>query len=149
MTKTHGHAGHTGSNKQTPTYMTWNAMTERCRNPNNKAYRYYGGRGIKVCKRWAHFENFLADMGIRPDDMTLDRINNDGNYTPKNCRWANQSEQTANSRTAKPVTWKGVTKLIKGWAKHFGVSSEALSNYARRRNMRVQDAVLLRLRSKP
>jgi hypothetical protein len=73
-------------------------MIQRCDNPSRKGYEYYGGRGITVSKRWRSFENFLADMGERPEDKTLDRINPDGDYEPGNCRWATWHEQALNRR---------------------------------------------------
>ncbi|MFA5252819.1 MAG: hypothetical protein WC454_09595 [Phycisphaerae bacterium] len=93
----HDHA-HRGS--QTPTYQCWAAMLRRCRNKNTKDYPGYGGRGISVCERWLKYENFLADMGERPLGLTLDRINNDGNYEVNNCRWATHKEQAQNRRKA-------------------------------------------------
>lgn len=72
-------------------------MRERCYNPKHIAYHRYGGRGITVCDRWRNsFEAFLADMGARPEGRTLDRVNNNGNYEPSNCRWATPKEQRAN-----------------------------------------------------
>jgi hypothetical protein len=73
-------------------------MLQRCNNQNFHQYKDYGGRGITVCERWRKFENFLADMGEPPEGMSLDRINNDGNYEPGNCRWATKLEQRANAR---------------------------------------------------
>lgn len=82
----------------TPTNRSWSAARNRCYNSNNKDYLHYGGRGIKMCERWNRFENFLADMGEKPDKLSLDRIDNNGNYEPKNCRWATYSEQNKNQR---------------------------------------------------
>lgn len=77
-----------------PAYKSWQEMKTRCYNKNRHKYRRYGARGIKVCDRWLNsFQNFYDDMGERPDGKTLDRINNDGNYEPSNCRWATPLEQ--------------------------------------------------------
>jgi len=78
------------------------SMKGRCLNPRYQAYPHYGGRGITVCGRWLEsFENFLADMGVMPSGRTLDRIDNDGNYEPRNCRWATPAEQMRNRRVTK------------------------------------------------
>jgi len=83
----------------TPEYWSWGGMIQRCHNPSNPAFHNYGGRGIKVCKRWRKFENFYADMGPRPSpNHTLDRINNNHGYNPKNCRWATWLQQASNRR---------------------------------------------------
>lgn len=84
--------------RRSRTYNSWISMKTRCNNPNALKYPHYGGRGIKVCEQWQSFEAFYADMGERPEGLTLDRINNDGNYEPSNCRWATASEQNFNRR---------------------------------------------------
>ncbi len=93
LTKTHGL-------RRTREYKSWAALKQRCLNPDDAAFRHYGERGIKVCERWRDsFENFYADMGPRPSPKhSIDRINNDGNYEPGNCRWATASEQVKNRR---------------------------------------------------
>jgi hypothetical protein len=115
----HGHTRR--SSGPGPEYRVWTSMIQRCTNPARRGYPSYGGRGIVVCERWRDFPSFLADMGARPAGKTLDRINNDGNYEPGNCRWATQREQCANTRSNKNFTINGVTKNQSEWCREFGV----------------------------
>lgn len=85
--------------RHTPTYNSWASMIQRTCNPRHPSWKNYGGRGVTVCDRWLHsFEDFLADMGARPPGLSIDRIDNDGNYEPGNCRWATRSQQNSNTR---------------------------------------------------
>lgn len=93
--------GHAVTGQRSPTYGTWTEMRARTTNPRHWHWAAYGGRGITICERWSSFENFLADMGERPPGMTIDRIDNDGNYELGNCRWATPRQQSANTRQAK------------------------------------------------
>ena len=107
----------------TDTHTSWQSMLSRCR---KKTPNYYMERGITVCQRWLKFENFLADMGERPEGMTLDRINNDGNYEPGNCRWATRSEQARNTRKSIHITYRGKTQPLVDWAKELRMSYDLL-----------------------
>lgn len=95
----HGHTKNKENVGTSRTYRTWDSMRARCYKPHNISYKYYGALGVVVCERWKDsFDNFLADMGERPKDRSLDRINPEGNYEPGNCRWATSKEQAANKR---------------------------------------------------
>ncbi len=117
----------------TPEYRAWRGMRDRCHNPANKDYAGWGGRGITVCERWrASFIAFYNDMGPRPSSSrSIDRIDNDGPYSPENCRWATYSEQNNNQRTHKPrsidrpITFLGKTQTIAQWAREAGLPYEA------------------------
>lgn len=117
--KTHGHARY---KNHSPTYKVWAGMKKRCSTPSMSAYKYYGGRGISVCERWNNFENFLEDMGEKPEGMSLDRIDHDGNYEPSNCRWASIETQMRNRRNVKLITAFGESMTIPEWSEKTGLS---------------------------
>lgn len=106
----------------TPEYRTWTSVKQRCYNPNHTEYHRYGARGIKVCKRWRSFDNFFADMGERPSkNYSIDRINNDKDYKPSNCRWATAKEQANNRRSNRLLTFNGKAQNMKQWATEIGI----------------------------
>lgn len=96
-------------------------MRSRCLNPNDPAFERYGGRGVVICDRWNSFDDFVADMGERPEGKTLDRENNEGDYTPTNCRWATPTEQQSNTRMTRKITIDGVTKCLYAWCRAYGL----------------------------
>lgn len=104
-----------------PTARAWQRMRERCLNPRRHNYKFYGGRGITICSRWDSFEAFHADMGDRPVGTTLDRIDNEGPYSPENCRWATVKEQARNRRSSALVAYRGETKAIAEWCELLGL----------------------------
>ena len=126
-----GH-GHASNGKCSPTYRSWQAMRNRCENKNRQEYPRYGGRGITVCARWQVFENFLADMGERPPNTSLDRIDNCGNYYPANCRWATTKEQNCNRRSNKFHEMDGRRMILEDWARATGISPTTINDRLRR-----------------
>lgn len=112
----------------------WHAMLQRCYDKNCPSYKNYGGRGIKVCRRWRRFEEFLADMGRRPkNSASLGRIDNSKNYDPTNCRWENWRAQQRNRRGNIQISFRGKTRCISEWAEEYGLSTPALWSRIQRR----------------
>lgn len=107
----------------TKIHRRWRSMIQRCRDPNNNRWKYYGGKGIKVCERWLKFENFLADMGEAPSGMTIDRIDSAGNYEPSNCRWSSYTEQNRHRSNTIFITAFGQTKPRGEWCQEFNIDS--------------------------
>lgn len=122
--KTPANATHLMSHSST--YNIWRSMLARCDNPKRKDYFRYGGAGITVCERWRKFENFLADMGVRPSGLTLDRRDGTLGYTPDNCRWATPSEQARNRRGNVLVTHAGITATVAEWAERSGLERKTI-----------------------
>lgn len=118
--------GHARSGAETPTFKTWKHMVQRCNDTRCERYSRYGGRGIRVCDRWRSFENFLADMGEKPEGMTLDRIDNDGHYQPGNCRWASRLKQANNKSNNRIVRALGQSMTASEWERKTGVLSTTI-----------------------
>lgn len=121
LRQTHGMA-------KTRIYNIWSSMRGRCNNPLNNCYKYYGGRGIKVCEEWQEFEPFYrwALANGYADNLTIDRINVNGNYEPSNCRWVTKKEQALNTRRNHYITHNGETKTLKEWADSLGINHTTL-----------------------
>lgn len=116
-----------------PEWQTWQNMIHRCENKNNPGYKTYGARGIKVCDRWKDFDCFYKDMGARPSEKhSIDRINNDGNYSPDNCRWATKKEQARNTRQNNLVTFNGETKPLVCFIEELGLNKNTVRGRLRR-----------------
>ena len=129
------------------TRTAWQQMIARCYDPENHKYGGYGARGIRVCDRWICFRLFAEDVGNRPDGMTLNRIDNDGDYSPENCEWATYENQAQNRRDNSNLTFNGQTLCITEWARRLGVSREALRNRIQR-GWSVEDAICRPFRGK-
>lgn len=112
----------------TSAHRRWAHMMGRCYNPSDAAFSLYGGRGIAVCDRWHEFVNFYADMGDPPPGRSIDRIDNHGNYEPRNCRWATPKEQVLNSRRIRWLTHAGETLSLAEWTARLGLSATTISN---------------------
>ncbi len=113
--------GHNCRGKRTVEYQTWHAMMQRCNNPKSSKFPIYGARGIRICSRWLKFENFFADMGPKPSlKHSIDRIDNNGNYEPSNCRWASIKEQSQNKRSTIMIEFDGQILCMSDWDRRNG-----------------------------
>lgn len=129
--------------RKSPEYTVWALMISRCHNKNNKSYERYGSRGISVCDRWKNsFESFLADMGNRPaDGLQIDRINNDGNYEPSNCRWVTKTENARNKRSNVVIKYNGQSATVAEWGERIGINAKALRLRLFRRNWSIEKSL--------
>jgi hypothetical protein len=142
---THGHC-RVIHNKRSPEYISWRSMRARCYYQRDPVFRYYGGRGISVCERWASFSAFLTDMGLKPTPKhSLDRIDPDGHYEPSNCRWATVLEQRRNRRDSHDdthrLTLDGVSRTRAEWSEALGGGAETLVRGRLRRGWSLRDAL--------
>lgn len=127
-----------------PEYTVWNAMIQRCHNPNDKGFRYYGSRGITVCARWRKYENFLKDMGRRPSNShSIERVKNGHGYSPSNVRWATRKEQMRNTRFNTIVRVGTAHRCVAAWSERSGISSATII-YRLQRGWSPKDAVTVR-----
>lgn len=128
---------------KTPEYRCWAAMKNRCLNNRHKQYSHYGGRGITICDRWIEsFNNFYADMGLKPSPKhSLDRIDNNGNYEPNNCKWSTSSEQNTNRRSAFMVNYNGETIALRRLTNNVAVPYDVLYNRIKRLNWPIEMAI--------
>jgi len=107
-------------------YSVWHGIRQRCNNPNNPAFEYYGGRGIKVCDRWNNsFDNFIADMG-QPEGLTIDRIDNNGDYEPGNCQWVTRATQQSNRRVNRFIEYNGKRQTAMAWSIELGIPHQTI-----------------------
>lgn len=121
--------GHSAGGKTSKEYNAWANMIARCENPKYRWFYRYGGRGIRICSAWrGSFSTFLTDMGTCPANLTLDRIDNDGDYEPSNCRWATCSQQARNRRDSGFLTAFGKTKSYYEWSAETGLSVDTLKD---------------------
>ena len=129
-----------------PLYRVWLNMLDRCNNPHAQAYDNYGGRGITVCRRWYKMENFIADMGDKPEGRTLERRKNNKGYSPANCYWATPSEQNRNTRKTRFINYKGKKMKMIDAAEQFGINENALRLRIDVHGWSVHDALTIPLR---
>lgn len=133
--------GHRHRGKRTPEYIAWDHMMQRCYNPNAANYKDYGGRGIRVCLRWHRFENFLADMGLRPDKgYSLDKVKNNKDYELENCRWATKEVQQNNRRDNVFLTFENETRTLTQWSVWLGIPRSTI--YGRRNKGMTTEQIL-------
>ena len=131
--------GHNRRGFKSNTYKTWSSMMQRC--SSSYGFNSYSGKGISICERWKKYENFLEDMGERPNGMSIDRIDVNGNYEPSNCRWANRLTQSNNTTKNVYFTYKGETLSMAEWARKLGLSYDTFRNRIKQHKWTIEKAI--------
>jgi len=134
--------GHAKNSQRSKTYVAWHDMLQRCNNPKDEIYKYYGGRGIKVCNRWLEFKNFLEDIGEIPKNLSLDRIDNHGNYSLENCKLSTMKEQSRNKRSNVNITYEGKIWCLNDLAKEHNIHKDTL-RYRLKIGLSIEEALTL------
>jgi hypothetical protein len=145
---------HSHGYSKTAIYSRWKNMLSRCEDPNHINFNDYGGRGIKVCERWHNFENFLADMGNPFTDnkskaLQIDRINNNGNYEPGNCRWVTPRENCNNRRNNVLITWNNRTLTLVQWSRETGIPRDTLSHRIKSSRLSIEEILTVPVGAHP
>jgi hypothetical protein len=129
------------STQRNKLYWIWAAMIKRCNNPNDKGYKNYGARGIKVCERWHIYTNFLADMGPRPEGLMLERIDNNAGYNPENCKWATRKENNSNRRNCIYLSHNGEKVTLKEYCRRLGLRYRPIVKRIQDRGWSIERAI--------
>lgn len=142
---THGHT----TGKFSPEYHSWASMLQRCTNPKRNSYKHYGGKGVIVCAAWYNFEQFLRDIGPRPLGTSLERRDNEGNYAPENCCWADKVTQARNSSQVVWVEIAGIRKRLVDWCSARDISVNTVRDRVKHHNMSYAQAIMTPVQTRP
>lgn len=134
--------GHRGKGSQSKTYTSWTGMKNRCDNPKDHKYPTYGAVGITYDPRWTDFENFISDMGERPEGKTLDRLQGNLGYSKDNCRWATPLEQSNNRKNVKQITYQGKSMNLAAWCRELKISYTKTLDRITRQGKTFEEAIL-------
>lgn len=138
----------THSQTKTETYVVWQNMKSRCSNPKSISYENYGSRGISVCDRWQEFENFIEDMGLRPPNRSLDRIDNDKGYFKENCRWVTVQQQSNNKRNNFLIEWCGKKLNCREWEKETGITASVIRERIKKYNWTIEKSLTTKIKER-
>lgn len=145
IAEAHTMHGHRIAPKGSPEFRTWSSwaqMRRRCLCETDAAYSSYGGRGILICPRWKLYKNFLEDMGLRPEGMSIDRIDNNSHYEPENCKWSTKLEQARNRRSSRLLLIEGVERTLAEWSEMTGLRSSTIRMRVKYNGGRIDKSIL-------